>query len=54
MVNSTAKIGAVDFSSKDMLEKSSHLQNGIIREELARRRDELAKTQDVFLWIFRF
>ena len=42
------KLGQLIFSSKDMLEKSSRLQNGIIREELARRRDELAKTQDVF------
>ncbi len=42
------KLGQLIFSSKDMLEKSSCLQNGIIREELARRRDELAKTQDVF------
>ena len=42
------KLGQLIFLSKDMLEKSSHLQNGIIREELARRRDELAKTQDVF------
>ena len=42
------KLGQFIFSSKDMLEKSSRLQNGIIREELARRRDELAKTQKVF------
>ncbi|TDE68914.1 dephospho-CoA kinase [Streptococcus sp. KCJ4932] len=42
------KLGQLIFSSKDMLEKSSRLQSGIIREELARRRDELAKTQDVF------
>ncbi|SDW55208.1 dephospho-CoA kinase [Streptococcus equinus] len=42
------KLGQLIFSSKDMLEKSSRLQTGIIREELARRRDELAKTQDVF------
>ncbi len=42
------KLGQLIFSSKDMLEKSSRLQNGIIREELARRRDELAKTQKVF------
>ena len=42
------KLGQLIFSSKDMLEKSSGLQNGIIREELARRRDELAKTQKVF------
>lgn len=42
------KLGQLIFSSKDMLEKSSRLQNGIIREELARRRDKLAKTQDVF------
>ena len=41
-------LGQLIFSSKDMLEKSSRLQNGIIREELARRRDELAKTQKVF------
>ncbi|WP_455679664.1 dephospho-CoA kinase [Streptococcus sp.] len=42
------KLGQLIFSSKDMLKKSSRLQNGIIREELARRRDELAKTQKVF------
>ena len=42
------KLGQLIFSSKDMLEKSSRLQNGIIRDELARRRDELAKTQKVF------
>lgn len=42
------KLGQLIFSSRDMLEKSSRLQNGIIREELARRRDELAKTQKVF------
>ncbi|WP_270305933.1 dephospho-CoA kinase [Streptococcus infantarius] len=42
------KLGQLIFSSKDMIEKSSRLQNGIIREELARRRDELAKTQKVF------
>lgn len=42
------KLGQLIFSSKDMLEKSSRLQNGIIREELAKRRDELAKTQKVF------
>ena len=42
------KLGQLIFSSKDMLEKSSRLRNGIIREELARRRDELAKTQKVF------
>ena len=42
------KLGQLIFSSKDMLEKSSRLQNGIIREELARRRDELAKTKKVF------
>ncbi|MCO4529306.1 dephospho-CoA kinase [Streptococcus infantarius subsp. infantarius] len=42
------KLGQLIFSSKDILEKSSRLQNGIIREELARRRDELAKTQKVF------
>ena len=31
-----------------MLAKSSQIQNGIIRQELARRRDELAKSQEVF------
>ena len=42
------KLGQLIFSSKDMLENSSRLQNCIIGEELARRRDELAKTQKVF------
>ena len=42
------KLGQLIFSSQEMLTKSAKLQNGIIRDELAHRRDELAKTQDVF------
>ncbi|MGJ7438514.1 dephospho-CoA kinase [Streptococcus equinus] len=42
------KLGQVIFASKEMLAKSSQIQNGIIRQELARRRDELAKSQEVF------
>lgn len=42
------KLGQMIFESKEMLAKSSQIQNGIIRQELARRRDELAKSQEVF------
>lgn len=42
------KLGQLIFASKEMLAKSSQIQNGIIRQELARRRDELAKSQEVF------
>lgn len=42
------KLGQMIFASKEMLTKSSQIQNGIIRQELARRRDELAKSQEVF------
>lgn len=42
------KLGQMIFASKEMLVKSSQIQNGIIRQELARRRDELAKSQEVF------
>ncbi|WP_045798529.1 dephospho-CoA kinase [Streptococcus equinus] len=42
------KLGQMIFASKEMLAKSSQIQNGIIRQELARRRDELAKSQEVF------
>ncbi|SEK22832.1 dephospho-CoA kinase [Streptococcus equinus] len=42
------KLGQMIFASKEMLAKSSQIQNGIIRQELARRRDELANSQEVF------
>lgn len=42
------KLGQMIFASKEMLAKSSQIQNGIIRQELARRRDELAKSQEIF------
>ncbi len=42
------KLGQMIFASKEMLAESSQIQNGIIRQELARRRDELAKSQEVF------
>lgn len=42
------KLGQMIFASKEMLAKSSQIQNGIIRQELAHRRDELAKSQEVF------
>ena len=36
------------FSSQENLAKSSQLQNDIIRQELANRRDQLAKTEETF------
>lgn len=42
------KLGALLFSRPNLLEKSSRLQNDIIREELANRRDQLAKTEETF------
>ena len=42
------KLGAMIFGNPDLLAQSSQLQNEIIREELARRRDLLAETEDVF------
>lgn len=42
------KLGAMIFGSPELLEKSSQLQNAIIWEELARRRDDLAGTEQVF------
>ena len=42
------KLGAMIFGNPDLLTQSSQLQNEIIREELARRRDLLAETEDIF------
>ena len=42
------KLGAMIFGNPDLLAQSSQLQNEIIREELARRRDLLAETEDIF------
>lgn len=42
------KLGAMIFGNPELLAQSSQLQNEIIREELARRRDLLAKTESVF------
>ena len=42
------KLGAMIFGKPDLLAQSSQLQNEIIREELARRRDLLAETEDIF------
>lgn len=42
------KLGAMIFGNPEVLAQSSQLQNEIIREELASRRDLLAETEDVF------
>ena len=42
------KLSQLIFSSPENLKVSSDLQNQIIREELASRRDKLAQTEDVF------
>ena len=42
------KLGAMIFGNPDLLAQSSQLQNEIIREELAHRRDLLAETEAVF------
>ena len=42
------KLGAMIFGNPDLLTQSSQLQNEIIREELVRRRDLLAETEDIF------
>ena len=42
------KLGAMIFGNPDLLARSSQLQNEIIREELARRRDLLAETETIF------
>ncbi|WP_148881516.1 dephospho-CoA kinase [Streptococcus sp. Marseille-P7376] len=42
------KLGAMLFGNPELLAQSSQIQNEIIREELARRRDLLAETEAVF------
>lgn len=42
------KLGAMIFGDPELLEQSSQIQNQIIREELADRRDLLAETEDFF------
>ena len=42
------KLGAMIFGNPEVLARSSQLQNEIIREELAHRRDLLAETEAVF------
>ena len=42
------KLGALLFSCPNLLEKSSRLQNDIIREELALKREQLAATEELF------
>ena len=42
------KLGAMIFGNPELLAQSSQLQNEIIREELASRRDLLAETEAVF------
>lgn len=42
------KLCALLFSRPDLLEKSSRLQNDIIREELALKREQLAATEELF------
>ena len=42
------KLGAMIFGNPQLLEQSSQIQNRIIREELAGRRDMLAETEDIF------
>ena len=42
------KLGAMIFGDPELLAKSSQIQNQIIREELAGRRDLLAEMEDIF------
>lgn len=42
------KLSQLIFCSQENLAKSSQLQNDIIRQELANRRDQLAKTEETF------
>ena len=42
------KLGTLLFSRPNLLEKSSRLQNDIIREELAVKRNQLAATEELF------
>ena len=44
-----SKLGAMIFGNPELLAQSSQIQNKIIREELADRRDLLAETQVVFV-----
>ena len=48
------KLGQLIFSSEEMRYQSAEIQGKIIREELAAKRDCLAKEEDVFLWIFLY
>lgn len=41
-------LGKAIFGNQEMMAKSSALQNDIIRQELAQRRQELAKTESLF------
>lgn len=41
-------LGQAIFGNQEMMAKSSALQNDIIRQELAQRRQELAKTESLF------
>ena len=42
------KLGAMIFGNPELLAQSSQIQNQIIREELAGRRDLLAEKEDIF------
>ncbi|MGT2907228.1 dephospho-CoA kinase [Streptococcus dentiloxodontae] len=42
------KLSKLIFANPENLEKSAQLQNAIIRQELAERRDRLAKTEAIF------
>ncbi|MBP2622895.1 dephospho-CoA kinase [Streptococcus oricebi] len=42
------KLGQMLFDNPDLMKKSSQLQNGIIREELARLRDRLKEKETLF------
>ena len=42
------KLGAMIFGNSQLLAQSSQIQNRLIREELAGRRDLLAETEDIF------
>lgn len=42
------KLGAMIFGDSELLAQSSQIQNEIIREELAHRRDLLAETETIF------
>ncbi|CEL90765.1 dephospho-CoA kinase [Streptococcus sanguinis] len=46
------KLGAMIFGNPELMARSSQIQNQIIREELAGRRDMLAETEDTFFMDF--